>query len=158
MSNLDLSQLSVLLVEDEEFMRNLLVRMLYDLPVKAVIAAVDGMDAEFKLKLNRPKVDLIICDIVMPNVSGLQFVKSVRDGKTSCNSDVPVMLLTGVGRPEVVLAAAEVGINGYLKKPVSHKGLKKRVMAAMTSPIVKAIGENMPDAEQFSDAEQLIDE
>ena len=148
MANLDLSQISVLLVDDEEFMRNLLVRMLYELPVASVISAVDGSDAEFKLSLNRPKVDLIICDIVMPNVSGLQFVKSVRDGKTYCDAATPVMLLTGVGRAEVVLAAAEVGINGYLKKPVSQQVLKKRIMAAMTSPIVKVIGDNMPEAEQ----------
>lgn len=147
MSNLDLSQINVLLVDDEEFMRNLLVRMLYELPVASVISAVDGSDAEFKLNLNR-KVDLIICDIVMPNVSGLQFVKSVRDGKTSCDAATPVMLLTGVGRAEVVLAAAEVGINGYLKKPVSQQVLKKRIMAAMTSPIVKVIGDNMPEAER----------
>jgi len=132
---LDLSQLNVLLVEDEEFVRKFLIRMLYQLPVSAVIAALDGKDAEAKLVAHRPRVDLVICDLLMPNISGLQFVKAMRDGKMPCDPATPVLLLTGVSDEEVVLAAAGVGINGYLKKPVSDHELRRRVLAAMTAPM-----------------------
>src|SRR5262245_23293197 len=123
--------LSILVIDDEEFMRNLLMRMLYQLGIKAVAVAEDGPDAKIKLEVNRLQPDLIICDIMMPGVSGLQFVKAVRDNKMPCDPDVPVLLLTGVGDEEVVMAAAGVGINGYLKKPVSLEALKQRVVGAV---------------------------
>lgn len=137
----NLETLSVLLVEDEEFMRDLIRHLLYEIRVREVISAIDGLDAETKVQSLKDGVGLIICDILMPNISGLQFVKQVREGKTSCNPQVPVLLLTGVGNEEVVKEASRVGINGYLRKPVSIELLRQRVTAAITQPMARMISD-----------------
>ena len=143
----NLEQLSILVIDDEEFMRNLLVQMLYQIGVKSVAVAHNGPDAQLKLEVNRLRPDLIICDILMPDVSGLQFVKMVRGNKLPCDPDVPVLLLTGVGDEEVVVAAAGVGINGYLKKPVALESLRQRIAAAVAQPMSRPLNDEIPVSE-----------
>jgi len=60
--------------------------------------------------------DLVIVDMNMPNVSGIDVVKFIRNEK---NADTPIMVLSGNTNDEVITESFDLGINDYMKKPLS---------------------------------------
>lgn len=77
------------------------------------IEAVDGIDALRKLAENR--VDMIITDIHMPNMNGLDLVNEVR---TSCKfGHIPIVVLSVEGSDTIKSQARAAGVNGWLTKP-----------------------------------------
>lgn len=125
--------LKVLLVDDEQFIRQLVGRLLRDIGVKEVTMADDGLDAVNKLSTFAGRIDLIILDLEMPNMNGFQLVKKVRAGETQAPADMPIIILTGHGQQDAVQAAINLGVHGYLVKPMSKDALEKRIKIALSS-------------------------
>ena len=96
-----------------------------------VTKAENGLGGLEQLRRSRLKVDLIICDLEMPEMNGLQLIESVRKGGGVFDAKVPIVVLTGHADEEVVHNALKLGINGYLVKPVSRASLEKRMLAAL---------------------------
>lgn len=71
-------------------------------------------------------VDLVILDVVMPRMNGLQVCKILRS-----NSDIPIVLVTGKGREEDVVAGIEAGADDYVVKPIRPRELIARVQALL---------------------------
>ncbi len=134
MADIDFTKLRILIVDDEPFMRKLIIRVLYELEIERVAEAGDGAEALEKVKDAMNALDLIICDLEMPNMDGFEFVKRLREMTGFPNADIPVLIVTGHSEPESVKSAVEAGIHGYLVKPVSKQSLEKRIVAALTSP------------------------
>ena len=134
MADIDFTKLRVLIVDDEPFMRKLIIRVLYELEIERVAEAGDGAEALEKVKDAMNALDLIICDLEMPNMDGFEFVKRLREMTGFPNADIPVLIVTGHSDPESVKSAVEAGIHGYLVKPISKQALEKRIVAALTSP------------------------
>ena len=134
MADIDFTKLRILIVDDEPFMRKLIIRVLYELEIERVAEAGDGAEALEKVKDAMNALDLIICDLEMPNMDGFEFVKRLREMTGFPNADIPVLIVTGHSDPESVKSAVEAGIHGYLVKPVSKQALEKRIVAALTSP------------------------
>ena len=123
-----------MVIDDEPFMCKLIVRVLNDLEIKGIIEAGDGLEALEKYKQVATKLDLIICDLEMPNMNGFEFVASLRALPESMNNKLPVLIVTGHSDEEHVHQAVKLGINGFLVKPISKMALEKRIVTALKGP------------------------
>ena len=75
----------------------------------------------------RVNPDLIVCDIDMKPVSGLQFLAQLRASSEAANPRAPVVFLTNHTESEIVKQAMALGVNGFVVKPPSFAALKERV-------------------------------
>jgi DNA-binding response OmpR family regulator len=123
----ELDQLNVLLAEDNFTMRALLRDVLAAFGVKSVVAVSDGGRA-WKELLTFP-ADLAIVDWNMQPVSGLQFVKRIRQGRDSPNPFLPVIMLTAYSERRRVMIGRDSGVTEFLVKPVTPKRLYDRIAA-----------------------------
>lgn len=87
-----------------------------------VVKAADGEEAVNVLENNN--IDLIITDLHMPKLDGLELINYVRNEK---NKNIPIIMLTRVGVEETVLRAFELGADDYVTKPFSPNELILRV-------------------------------
>jgi len=134
----DFKYLHILIIDDEAFMRKLIERTLSDIGVGIVSQATNGREGLSLLQSAKSKVDLVVCDLEMPEMNGFDFVKQVRNSADErFESTVPILILTGHADEETVRGAANLGINGYLIKPISRKSLEGRILKSIKSPAVK---------------------
>ena len=114
-------QLNALVVDDSGIMRKLVMRSLTEanLAEFTFTEAKDGVDA---LNLyDKEKTDILFVDWNMPNMSGIDFAKKVREIQTR---DIPIVMITTEGSDEVVTEARVSGANGYLKKPFTPEKIQ----------------------------------
>ena len=109
---------SILLVDDSEVMRLILVMHLKRLLGVEVTQAVNGQDALAKFETAR--FDLILTDMVMPEMDGAELIRQVR---TRLKSDVPIVMITTKGESKDRERGLSLGANDYLTKPVDVKTL-----------------------------------
>jgi len=122
----DYTQLSALVVEDNDFVRSMIVKMLRDAELKSIQEAADGKTAIRVLKAGHVP-DFIICDIKMTPIDGLEFVEFLRTDVQLRKHAIPVIILTGSGLKDHVIKAKEYGVDAFLLKPVSREGLFGRI-------------------------------
>ncbi|MBV6432621.1 MAG: Chemotaxis protein CheY [Bryobacteraceae bacterium] len=115
----------ILIVDDSAAIRKILQRVLRqaELNVGEVIEAGDGVEALAALK-NR-KVGLILSDINMPNMDGLQLLTQIRGSQE--HKDVPVLMITTEGSQNRVLEAVSLGASGYVRKPFTADQIKEKL-------------------------------
>jgi two-component system, chemotaxis family, chemotaxis protein CheY len=134
---LDYTRLSALVVEDNDFIRGMIVKMLQARNLQALQEATDGK-AAIKLLKSGYVPDFIICDIKMTPVDGLEFVQFVRTDATLRRHNFPVIILTGSGLKDHVVKAKEYGVDAFLLKPVSREGLFGRIEQVLANRRVAA--------------------
>ncbi len=115
--------MNILIVDDEELIRNV-VKEYLEANNYNVMEAVDGKDAINKIKFN--DYDLIILDIMMPNLDGVSVLKEIRETK-----DVPVIMLSARNQEYDKLEGFEYGADDYITKPFSPKELVARVKSIL---------------------------
>ncbi len=137
-----MDRIKVLVVDDESRMRKLvkdfLTREGYE-----VLEAQDGAEA-LDLFYEDKDISLMIVDVMMPNVDGLQVVKEVRE-----QSKVPIIMLTAKGDERDELQGFEYGADEYISKPFSPKILVARVNAILRRS-------NVLDAEEKLEADGIV--
>jgi len=106
----------VLVADDSRMMRTLLSRA-FEKRGCVVVEAVDGQDAVEKFHAEAPA--LTVMDIVMPNLDGLGAIDKIRESAPQAK----VLVLTATASKSEVVAAAELGVSGYLKKPIAPAAL-----------------------------------
>jgi len=112
----NLERLTLLYVEDEDDIRDAFSSILSRF-MKRVIVAKDGQEG---LELfQKESVDLIVSDIRMPRMSGLEMVSKIREQ----NSEIPILFTTAFGDSEYLQDAIENGVDGYLIKPIDRNQL-----------------------------------
>jgi len=120
---------SVLVVDDQKLFQDMLEDLLLKLGFDHVDVAGDGSQALKALDKNR--YDLILCDIMMEGMDGIDFVRTLRHSANLRfdvgKSSTPVMLMSGSSDPEHVRAAKEVGVQGYLLKPFDPMAVQARL-------------------------------
>jgi two-component system, chemotaxis family, chemotaxis protein CheY len=134
---LDYTRLSALVVEDNDFIRGMIVKMLRARNLQTLEEATDGK-AAIKLLLAGYVPDFIICDIKMTPVDGLEFVQFVRSDLKLKRHNFPVIILTGSGLKDHVVKAKEYGVDAFLLKPVSREGLFGRIEQVLANRRVAA--------------------
>lgn len=104
----------ILVIDDEtlinKFLASRLKREAWD-----VDTAVDGSEA--MNKITRNKYDLILTDLIMPNVAGLELVLHIK--KSKLNADVPVIVISSMTSDNVILDVLSLGVQEYIAKPFS---------------------------------------
>lgn len=118
---------SVLVVEDNDLYREMLVKVLTDAGYK-VYEAGDGLAALKKIKAQR--FDCILMDLFMPKLDGLNTTKHIV--KTGGNNPIPVLALTGNKRKDLFKKWASLGIKGYIIKPSSKTEILEQVGKCMS--------------------------
>jgi DNA-binding response OmpR family regulator len=113
----------VLVVDDEKMIRSLLKMSLQRMGYE-VTTADDGAEA---LELFQTQsFDLILLDILMPNVDGFTVCSELRRV-----SDVPIVMLTALNRPDDIVRGLELGADNYITKPFTFKEVEARIRAIL---------------------------
>lgn len=115
--------LSILVVDDFSSMRKLISNILAQLGYSNIIEADDGARALDILQHER--VDLVITDWNMPQMSGLDLLKAIRASKTL--KSLPVLMVTAEAVQESILQAAQAGVNNYIIKPFDAKTMAAKI-------------------------------
>lgn len=110
---------TILVVEDNDFVRMQIVRFLNDEGYETV----EGADGEEALKAMNSEIALAIVDVRMEPIGGFEFIKSIRGS----DMDTPVILVTGDDNPDLLNEAARWGVTAVLMKPVQRDRLVKMV-------------------------------
>ena len=132
MREVDWSALAVLVVDDDPDVRALVVRSLGEFGVGRVLEAGDGEEALGVLGAEGP-VDLIVCDLDMPAMDGVAFVRALRADPDPAVAATPVLVVSGRGEDDGGDAVAALGVQGYLVKPVPKGLLRARIAAALVA-------------------------
>lgn len=114
-------------------MRGLLVRGLAAMGVTAVIEADSAEAAIRRLALN--EVGLILTDVEMPGMGGLEFIWRIRTGETPARPDIRVIVITGLSDMNVLKEAVALDIQGFLTKPITPKVLEEKVNEVLRRPV-----------------------
>src|SRR6185437_2858280 len=117
MSGMGFEKLSVLVVEDDPHMRSLLRAALDCLGIRRISEAADGT-AALKV-LEERTIDLILTDMVMSPMDGIEFTYKVRNAPDSPNPFVPVIMITGHAERSRVMQARDAGVTEFLAKPLT---------------------------------------
>ncbi len=114
----NLSDKKILLADDSTIMRMVISMHLRRFTGASITEAVNGQEA--LAKLTQDKFDLLLTDINMPEMNGIELVRHVRTG---LKSDIPIVIITTKGEVKDRELGMSMGANGYITKPVSVKDL-----------------------------------
>ncbi|MGO9481565.1 MAG: response regulator [Candidatus Kryptoniota bacterium] len=112
-----------LVVDDSQTMRRIVNNALKNIGYEDIVEAEDGKDAIGKLYIE--KVDFIITDWNMPNMSGLEFTKAVRGDEQF--AEIPILMVTTRGMKDDVMEALQARVNNYVVKPFTPQVLKEKI-------------------------------
>lgn len=119
----------ILIVDDSGFARTMLKNQLRELSFSNILEAGDGATARGLLSKDEQKpVHLLICDIHMPEMTGLELLKWVRAHETL--KALPVILVTSSQEKSEIFEAGRLGVSHYLVKPFEVKVLKEKLTSA----------------------------
>jgi two-component system chemotaxis response regulator CheY len=119
--------IKVLVVDDQNSVRQMTRMTLEEIGFRHIHEAENGVQAMEKAALQ--PLDLIISDFNMPEMDGLGLLRAVR-GHPAVRK-VPFILLTGRGDKELVVKAAQAGVNNYLIKPFTAAVLREKIEQVM---------------------------
>lgn len=123
----DFASLKVLVIDDQEFVRTIVKKMLQQLGTGVVLEAQDGNSGMAMVQQEKP--DLVICDIQMRPVDGFGFVKQLR-GSAEIGA-TPVIMLTAHTDSATIARAKDLDIGAFLAKPVLPPALKDRILQVL---------------------------
>ena len=118
-------KLRVLVVDDNEQARNVLIMVFERLGIKKIYAANDGLEAQNLLASMEGSIDLILCDWNMPVMSGMDLLRQIRWGYP----DLPFIMVTANSDLQSARAAKEQGATDFIAKPVTAKEVEERLRA-----------------------------
>jgi two-component system chemotaxis response regulator CheY len=121
-----MSDIRALIVDDSSVMRKIVERSLRQAGMDSLVvfeaaSGVEGLD-----QLKAQKVDLILSDINMPSMDGLEFLRQLRAQNLA--PGVPVVMITTESSEEHVKQAIQSGAQGYIRKPFTVDQVRERVL------------------------------
>ena len=119
--------MKILIVDDSGTMRSIEKSILVELGVKDILEAADGLLALKAVIAN--KVDLILMDWNMPNLSGIDALKSLKANPAS--KSIPVIMVTSESEKSHILEAVRIGAVNYIVKPFSPSIVKEKLAQYM---------------------------
>jgi two-component system chemotaxis response regulator CheY len=127
-----INQLTVLVVDDSPFMRNLVRGLLGTIGVKKIHEAADGIAGLERIREIQP--DILIIDWEMPLLNGPELVRIVRSPGVFPTPDIPIIMMSGNVERRRVFEATKLGVNEFLCKPISAKALLERFISILLKP------------------------
>ncbi len=126
MSTIDGRGRKILVLEDEPAVQTLIYKQLMAQGFEVTVAG-DGLDGLMKLESVKP--DLIICDVMMPNLDGMEFVKAIKGHNNT--QKIPVIFLTAKTDPRSMIDGINVGARFYVTKPFQLDDLLAKISRAL---------------------------
>lgn len=121
--------LKILLVDDNQYMRVLVAEILRAVGVHDIREAGDGAEG---LEMMRSfPADIVMTDLSMQPMDGVEFVRLLRNSPDSPNTMIPVVMITGHSTVVRVNEARNVGVNEFLTKPLTARGVLERLHQAI---------------------------
>lgn len=117
-----------LIVDDSSTMRRIIINTLNKLGYQEVAEAGNGREGMERLN-SGGAVDLIITDWNMPEMTGIEFIRSVRS--TPAVKDIPVLMVTTNAAKDDILEALKAGVNSYVVKPFTPDVMKEKIEAVL---------------------------
>ncbi|SMC22129.1 DNA-binding response regulator, OmpR family, contains REC and winged-helix (wHTH) domain [Clostridium acidisoli DSM 12555] len=115
---------TILIVEDDEVLNKMMKAKLRQEQFK-VVSAFDGEEA--LIEMEKEHIDLVICDIMMPNMDGYELTSELREAYKT----IPILMVTAKGQMEDLEKGFKVGTDDYMVKPINMKELVLRVNALL---------------------------
>ena len=151
----DLSNFTVLVVEDSTYMQSLMSSMLKIFGVGDIIICADSNEAADLLTIMQARsksryvnsVDIILTDWLMPNGSGEELLKWVRNHKKDAVRFLPIIVVSGYTTEKLTHVTRDMGANEILVKPISGTMVASRICSIIDKPrpFIKATGFFGPD-------------
>jgi two-component system chemotaxis response regulator CheY len=120
-------EMRFLVVDDSSTMRRIIINTLNKLGYEDVVEAGNGKEGLDKLSAG--KVDVILTDWNMPEMSGIDFIRNVRGA--AATKDVPVLMVTTNAAKDDIVEALKVGVNSYVVKPFTPDTMKEKIEAVL---------------------------
>jgi two-component system chemotaxis response regulator CheY len=143
--------LKILLVDDNQHMRLLLAEILRALGVRRIHEAQDGAEALGMMR--EIEMDLVMTDLTMGPLDGIDFVNLLRNSPDSPNPFAPVIMITGHSTMRRVAEARDAGVNEFLAKPVTARGVIHRInlLIEQPRPFIRCVDYFGPDRRRRQD-------
>jgi two-component system chemotaxis response regulator CheY len=127
---------NILVVDDSAAIRKILQRVLRqtDIAIGAIFEAGDGVEAVESLKIN--KINLVLSDINMPKMDGLQLLGTIKSNPEW--QPIPVVMITTEGGEAKVGEAVRLGAAGYVRKPFTADQIKEKLAGLLETAGVNA--------------------
>ena len=116
-----------LVVDDSNTMRRIIINTLNKLGYEDVTEAGNGREGLDRL--GSGGVDVIITDWNMPEMTGIEFVRSLRGSSTT--KDIPVLMVTTNAAKDDIVEALKVGVNSYVVKPFTPDTMREKIEAVL---------------------------
>lgn len=125
--------MKILVVDDKDSVRGAMMKILTSLGFNDLTEATDGNDAWFQIKAEfegeeKEQFDLVISDMEMPEMSGLDLLKAIRADEDV--KDTPVVMVTTVNTKDVILETMKLGISAYIIKPFTQESVQEKMKKA----------------------------
>ncbi|PCI87149.1 MAG: two-component system response regulator [Hyphomicrobiales bacterium] len=128
----DLSDLSFLIIDDNNYMISIVKTLLRGFGVHEIHEAHDAAEA-FEEFRNVP-VDIILLDYAMDTLDGIEFARMVRTADDTPNPYIPIVMLSAYSERYRVTDARDVGITEFLRKPICAQDLHQRIIQVIENP------------------------
>ena len=132
LDSMDKGRMSLLLVDDEPFQRRVLREVLRSVGFRHMTEAETGHDA--LLKMADDAYDVILSDVQMPGMNGLELLRQIRSGQTPRPRDSRFLIVTSFSNTEVLGAAMALDVNGFLVKPIRIAVVLEKIERAINEP------------------------
>ncbi len=126
---MDAAQCRILIVEDDADSMKILSSMLTAAGYQ-VVRAYGGEDALRKVKAQ--KFDLVLTDLAMPKMSGVQVIEGIKKGAET--KHIPVVAVTAFVWDQIAQSAGQVGVDGFIRKPFTAQQLLREVEKHLGAP------------------------
>lgn len=113
----------VLIVDDFSTMRRIVRNILRQIGLNNVVEADDGTTAWDIL--NREKIDFIVSDWNMPNMTGIELLRKVRSSEQF--ADIPFLMVTAEAQQENIIEAVQAKVSNYIVKPFTAETMKQKI-------------------------------
>ncbi len=117
------TNMRVLVVDDFSTMRRIIKNILRQIGFNDIVEADDGQNAWEVL--NRDKIDFIISDWNMPNMTGIELLRKVRGSEEF--SDLPFLMVTAEAQQENIIEAVQAKVSNYIVKPFTAETLQQKI-------------------------------
>ncbi len=126
MRRYDLSNLSVLVLDDNRYFLQIMGTILRGFGIRSIVQCIDAFEAFENMK--HANVDIAFVDINMPGLDGFEFMSLVRTATDSPNKQLPIIIVSGHATRSSVERAMSSGAQDYLAKPITPAEVYRRLV------------------------------
>lgn len=142
---LDLSAISLFVINDNEFVRSYMERLFGIMRVGRVVTCADPLLAQNEIAAANP--DIVVIDLDLAGMDGLELVRCIRHGNAGIRKDVPILVASAFVDRDYVMKARNSGTNWTLVKPLTFKRLYEGLVRVIMDerPFVESEAFTGPD-------------